>query len=348
MLVLVGQVFFAFFNTGLLFGGIFGVLILLRPLLKRLLRPKQLVTLWFVGWYLCYLPNLYCNLSYLLSLLLPFQVGLPAMLLPRVEARSHYPLYLDLPSGENGSLMLPGGLTISLPTAHWNMELFLSVLGALWLATIVLLTFLCLRYDRNLRRLGRQGVPMGRETLEQMGVYQEDVLVLLCRDLPTSFVRRGGEKSLWIGKITHVVYLQAELPPQRRELILRHEMEHVRLHHPFFKTIAAASLLIYAWNPLFWLAYRLTSRDMELACDEAVMEHLDRPQQRDYARSLVELGSGKHLWGGVATFGECDTVLRVKRLTSWQPTPQWQKKFSSMLTLLLILLFYFGGAGTSL
>lgn len=151
-----------------------------------------------------------------------------------------------------------------------------------------------------------------------------------------------------IGKITHVVYLQAELPPQRRELILRHEMEHVRLHHPFFKTIAAASLLIYAWNPLFWLAYRLTSRDMELACDEAVMEQLERPQQRDYARSLVELGSGKHLWGGVATFGECDTVLRVKQLTSWQPTPQWQKRFSSMLTLLLILLFYFGGAGTSL
>lgn len=244
--------------------------------------------------------------------------------------------------------MLPGGLTISLPTAHWNMELFLSVLGALWLAAIILLTFLCLRYDRNLRRLGRQGVPMDQETLEQMGVYQEDVLVLLCRDLPTSFVRRGGEKSLLIGKITHVVYLQAELPPQRRELILRHEMEHVRLHHPFFKTIAAAALLIYAWNPLFWLAYRLTSRDMELACDEAVMEHLDRPQQRDYARSLMELGSGKHLWGGVATFGECDTVLRVKRLTSWQPTPQWQKKFSSMLTLLLILLFYFGGAGTSL
>lgn len=72
MLVLAGQVFFSFFNTGLLFGGIFGVLILLRPLLKRLLRPKQLVTLWFVGWYLCYFPNLYCSLSYLLSPLLPF------------------------------------------------------------------------------------------------------------------------------------------------------------------------------------------------------------------------------------------------------------------------------------
>ena len=127
-------------------------------------------------------------------------------------------------------------------------------------------------------------------------------------------------------------------------LVLLHECAHLRLHHAWFKAIMMLVVLRFAWNPLIWAAYRLTCRDIELACDEAVMEQLTPTDRRNYARALVELGSGRCLWGGAASFSECDTVLRVKRLVSWQPWTPGSNARSLVLTVLFILFVFCGGS----
>ena len=46
-------------NVGLMMGMTFGALILLRPVTNRLLPPRQRVWIWFVGWYTCFLVQIY-------------------------------------------------------------------------------------------------------------------------------------------------------------------------------------------------------------------------------------------------------------------------------------------------
>ena len=90
--------------------------------------------------------------------------------------------------------------------------------------------------------------------------------VRLCRGLPTSFVYQGGEKIN--GKRYNMIYLQEELSPQRRVLVLRHEWNHIRLYHGWMKGWANIALILYWWNPILWAAYYYFCRDLELACDE--------------------------------------------------------------------------------
>ena len=47
-----GQLGIAYLNMGIVLGFTFGALILLRPVTRRLLRPRHQVWLWFVGWYM--------------------------------------------------------------------------------------------------------------------------------------------------------------------------------------------------------------------------------------------------------------------------------------------------------
>ena len=56
---ILGRVGITLLNIGLAMGLTFGALILLRPVTGRLLRPRHQVWLWFVGWYLGYLFQLY-------------------------------------------------------------------------------------------------------------------------------------------------------------------------------------------------------------------------------------------------------------------------------------------------
>lgn len=339
-----GRMGIAIVNIGLFMGLVFGALILLRPVTGRLLRPRHQVWLWFVGWYMGYMVMLFDALG----MWIPVPYTFRTLVIPRVAERGfyNYPMYISMGVNEPPSVMLPGGAEF--PLSSDLFEQILPVIGVVWvvacMATIVWYTI----QGRKLRRLSRQGERMDPETMRQYGITEEErVAVRLCEGLPASFVRAGHDTG-WRDRISDVICLQKELPEERLRLVLLHEMEHIRLHHTWYKTIIVAVLTaLYWWNPVMWLAYRLTCRDMELACDEAVLEKLKPEERREYARTLVELGSGRHLWGNVTSFGECDAALRVRRAVNWKPRGILFQNASLILAVILAVFFYCGGPGKS-
>lgn len=336
---ILGEVGINFLNIGLSIGLTFGALILLRPVTGRLLRPKHQVWLWFAGWYLGYLFQFYDLLGQWVRLPFSFR----DLIIPRVEETGvrSYPMYISSGLEKAPSLMLPGGAEFSLPSDLF--ERLLPVIGVVWVTVFVAAMVWSSVQERKLRRLGQRGERMDRETMEEYGITEKDVAVRLCEGLPASFVRLGRDTG-WGDGVRFVICLQKELPPERMRLVLLHEMKHIELHHAWYKLIIVIGLTaLYWWNPIMWLAYRLTCRDMELACDEAVLEELEPAQRRDYARTLVDLGSGRHLWGNMTSFGECDAALRVRRAAGWSPENRAAWIVSVTLGFVLVVFFYCGG-----
>ena len=328
-------------NPALLMGLIFGVLILLRPVTNRLLRPRHRVCLWGVGWVLALFSFAWEPLVRFLRIPFSFR----ALAIPRVEQLSVYsttPMYLptEVEADGTASLALPGGAEIPLDP-DW-LTWLLPLLGLAGLAIFLTLLVWSIVRERQLRRIARAGQRLDLEALKEYDADWTGIAVCLCPGLPTSFVYNGHYTG-WNDGIRYVICLQRELPPERLALVLRHELTHIRHHHLYFKTFLSIMVCCTAWNPIFWLACRLTCRDMELACDQAVMDGLDERGRREYARTLVELASGRHLWGGVTCFGECDAALRVRRAAAWRPERRPQAVLSLLLALGLGLFLYCGG-----
>lgn len=326
-------------NMGLMLGLTFGALILLRPVTGRLLRPQHQVMLWYVGWLLGILTVTYSSLGRFQL----FPVTFRSLVVPRVEQRlgqaSAYPAFFWSEAGTEAQLVLPGGTELTIP----HYETLLKVLTLVWLTAVVVVGIWQARQEWRLKRLSRAGERMDRETMARYGITDPRVAVRLCENLPTSFVRAGHDTGRGDG-IRFVICLQKELPPERMRLVLLHEMEHIRLRHPGYKgTMVAGMTMLFWWNPILWLACRLTCRDMELACDAAVLEKLEPEERRDYARTLVELASGKHLWGSVTSFGECDASLRVRRAARWKPIREEWEALSLVLAGVLFVFFFCGG-----
>ena len=339
MLNLLVKLAVLYLNMGLMLGLTFGALILLRPVTGRLLRPQHQVVLWQAGWLVSVLSAAYSSLGRLQLLPVTFR----SLVVPRVEQRlgqsTAYPAFFWSEAGTEAQLMLPGGTEVAIP----HYETLLVVLTLVWLAAMVGIGVWLTCQERRLKRLGQAGALMDRETMAQYGITDRHIAVRLCENLPTSFVRRGHDTGRKDG-IRYVICLQKELPPERMRLVLLHELEHIRLHHPAYKGLMVGSLTaLYWWNPILWLACRLTCRDMELACDAAVLEKLEPAERRDYARTLVELASGKHLWGSVTSFGECDAALRVRRAARWKPVREELEALSLLLASVLFVFFFCGG-----
>lgn len=330
-----------FFNVGLMMGMTFGVLILLRPVTNRLIAPRYRVWIWFVGWYTCFLVQIY-NLIGEISLL---PVSFRSLVVPRTDGGRSGTLPEFLPD-----VWKPGDYTVVLPGgAEFPVHISAILQGTValvWLGTLIGLLIWDSRQTKRLRQIGLQGVKMGGEQRAKYGVDRDNTVVRLCKNLPTSFVRFGHDEGFGDG-VRFVICLQDDLPEERMELVMLHELEHLRQHHPWWKSVINTVMYLYWWNPILWIAYRLTCRDMELACDEAVMAKLNEKERREYARTLVDLGAGKPMWGALTSFGECDAALRVRRVAEWRPQKEWAEVLSLLLAAAMVLFFYCGsGEGT--
>ena len=75
----------------------------------------------------------------------------------------------------------------------------------------------------------------------------------------------------------------------RLEMVVSHELVHVRRRDALWRLVAGAVLALYWFHPLVWLASRLAAAARERSCDEEVLTLGVRPSA--YARHLFSLAS---------------------------------------------------------
>ena len=331
-----------FWNIGIAAGLLLGAMLVLRPLLLRLLTAQQRAWLGVLVWYPAAWPAFF-QLTCVFHLL---PVTFRDFITPRTSisgVSNEIPAYL--PSTYQGA----GEYTIALP---WGKVLWVDLtdgvlltLVLIWLAGVVLLCLRLWSQTKRLKALGRQGELLGPDDPLlaglPMGKDERLIAVRLCQGLPSSFAYELGERIN--GYKYNMVYLQKELSPRRRELVLRHEQNHFRLHHSWMKGWACVTLVLYWWNPIVWVAYYYFCRDLEMACDEKTLDDLTGSEERkQYAQTLVELAAGKMLWDVPLAFGECDAIPRVKAAVAWHKPKEWVKN-GKWCAFALVFLFFVGG-----
>ncbi len=77
------------------------------------------------------------------------------------------------------------------------------------------------------------------------------------------------------------------------QYILAHEQVHICRYDSVTKLIAAAALCIHWFNPMVWIMYSLFDRDMELSCDESVIQQFGQASKSEYARMLIGMEARK-------------------------------------------------------
>ena len=163
------------------------------------------------------------------------------------------------------------------------------------------------RFRRTVRRW-RSGVTRGdyrallQETARSLNVTAPEMFV--CEAISTPAVTGLFRPTLLL---PHERYGLNDL-----RYILRHELCHLKRRDMLLKLVLLAANAMHWFNPVVYLMLRQADEDIELACDSAATDGLDRAERAAYSRTLLAAVQS-HVRALPATTCFGGTVERLKR-----------------------------------
>ena len=188
------------------------------------------------------------------------------------------------------------------PEASVNpMQVLAAVSCAVWITGMALMLGYLLVSSFMLRR------KISRVSAGTQGILQSNAF-----DTPFVF-----------GIFRPVICLPGELEEEKKHYILLHEQMHLERKDHILKPAAFMILSVYWFHPLVWLTYIMLSRDIETACDEAVIGSMNRDEQSFYAETLLKCAAGQKMPASPVAFGETNVKKRIRSILNYRRPSVW-------------------------
>lgn len=141
---------------------------------------------------------------------------------------------------------------------------------------------------------------------------------------------RGGyesdqiETAFVLGFFKPKIYIPSGMSPAARTQILAHERTHLEKGDHWIKVIAFLALALHWFNPLVWVAYLMLCKDIEIACDERVVQFMELDERKQYASALLQCSTNRIYYAACpVAFGEVSVKYRIKSALSYRKPAVW-------------------------
>ncbi len=212
-------------------------------------------------------------------------------------------------AGEGSHYVVTAPDKISAPSTIGNTVL--PRLAVLWILGMALMVLYTLMSWRRLRRQVRQAIRV------KGNIYISE------------FIASPFVLGIWKPRI----YLPYHMSEPDRTHVIAHERSHIRRRDHWWKPLGFGLLSIHWFNPLMWLAYVLLCRDIEMACDERVVQQLSPTQRANYSQALLHCSvTQRSIAACPLAFGEVSVRHRVKNVLTYRRPAFWLILVSLLLT----------------
>ncbi|MEM7013452.1 MAG: N-acetylmuramoyl-L-alanine amidase [Verrucomicrobiota bacterium] len=129
-----------------------------------------------------------------------------------------------------------------------------------------------------------------------------------------------------------------EWPLEKLKVVFQHELTHVRRRDALTLCLAQWIKALQWWNPVIWIMARKLETECEHACDDLVVESLEKDDRSRYAHLVLAFANGSgagpaHL--GMANVGNLETRLtRIASGSTNRTNLRWWTYGSVLLTML--------------
>ena len=224
--------------------------------------------------------------------------------------KNNIPVDSKIPSGFSGSLQDSVSINIlkenkpssSISVPVTGIEPFIKYGTFVWLAGIIIIL------SWNFYMVSGMKKHLERAVLFEGNIYE-------CENIPSPFV---------LGILHPKIYIPFQLRKEEQKYILKHEKYHIMRKDYIIKPVSFLLACIYWFNPLVWISYFLMVRDMEMSCDEYVLQNMDASIRKDYSMSLLGFATNQRVKNaGLLSFGETDTRKRVVNVLNFKKHGKW-------------------------
>lgn len=263
-------------------------LLLLSPLARRHYPAKWCCILWLLIAIRLLVPF---NPTFSES---PVQITFPNEITQPITGAPMLPAVGQEPTAAAGSDALPGVATSSPIT-------LLQLAALVWLAGVIIYlaiqTGFYLRFAKRSRRFARTVASQTNDILHSVAVEMN-----LKRE-PAVFVNPMIQTPVLVGLVHPVIYLPSKnYSPDELLMVIRHELAHYKRHDVWYKLVFLLVCAVHWFNPVVWVLTRQAGKDIEIACDDVVVNRLDKSQRAVYGQTILNgVPRTKHMAPALST-----------------------------------------------
>ncbi|TVX99082.1 M56 family metallopeptidase [Cohnella terricola] len=229
-------------------------------------------------------------------------------------------VYSTVDAGISGiSRFIQSSLPVAAPMASANpMQILMWIGSVIWISgAAIILLYSVASYMKIIARVRTA-------TLVRDNVFETD-------QISTPFV---------CGFVKPKIYIPTGMSEPDLSYVLLHEQTHIRRRDYLIKPFAFILLIVHWFNPLMWLSYALMSKDMEMSCDERVVNKMGNQIKKGYSTTLLSFSLHRSglLTGSPLSFGESYVKARINNILSYRQPSSWMV----VGTMLVIAVFIVG------
>lgn len=158
--------------------------------------------------------------------------------------------------------------------AVWLLVAFLLLLIAVWEYIQAIRRFV--KYaDRNITESQKAVI----ESLRKEYRIRRHIVVCQGQD---------GEATMTFGVFRPIIFCGRALDSHEAELLVRHEMVHIKRWDVLWKILIQFVKFLHWWNPIMWALYHDFEQISEWACDETAMQDRPEAEVKEYLRLMIE------------------------------------------------------------
>lgn len=206
------------------------------------------------------------------------------------------------PIDYTGSEVLEADAVKTQDTKAYYSEQLLTLMAYVWITGMIGLILSGLYSYLRLKRRIALSIPCGEN------IYR-------CDAIDTPFV---------LGIRKPKIYIPFSLREDDLPHVIAHERAHIARRDHFIKPFAFLILTVYWFHPGVWLAYVLLCKDIELACDEKVIEKSAMEERKAYSHALLNCSMRRNqVIICPLAFGEVGVKERVSNVLHYRKTSFW-------------------------
>lgn len=220
-----------------------------------------------------------------------------------------------------------------------TLETYAALLGWLWSLGALVFALRMLGGYALSRRMRRVGVSPVVEEWQQKCRRWSRALGIRRPVQWLESVRVSEPLTLgyWKPVVLFPAGLLLQLTPEQVEVLLLHELAHIRRHDYVVNLVQMALETCFFYHPLFWRLSKEARRQREFCCDDMVLRR--HPDRLNYAKTLTQLQiSSVHLQNPVAmhAIGKSAFAQRILRIAGVDPERQPRSAWTPLLFTLLL------------
>lgn len=138
------------------------------------------------------------------------------------------------------------------------------------------------------------------------------------------FECEGIGSAFVMGMFQPKIYIPFHTGEEELAFILKHERFHIARKDYLTNYLSCILLSVYWFHPLVWLSYKSMIKDMEMSCDEHVLQDASAKERVRYSEVLLSFATRKNVSpAGMLCFGENDTKERVSHILKFKKAGKW-------------------------